>query len=220
MKSKRNFETEDGRIVPGTLEDDGIRVVQKINLNDIPPGWAPSEADPLDTAMEAAVLYLAHVKAADPDTLGAGDKRHAMRLHAKLGNLREALDGGDVRHAARAGVAFGKALEEMRERLGATAVRLGRENMKSLDSGRDTYKKKGDKLDNLAWATFKKVKQDKPSLDSERAWCEHAAIELNKEHKESRERALSAGRTPEEVDKQWPKWTMAKVKGRIQKFKK
>jgi len=99
--------------------DDGVRVIQTINLNDLPPGWTPSDADPLDVAQLAARRYLEYV-ASNPEALGDGDQWAAGRLRAELGNLRDSLDGGDLRHAARAGVAFGRALEELRVRLAAS----------------------------------------------------------------------------------------------------
>ena len=103
--------------------DDGIQTRYTMSYKDwvratMDAGISGSP-DPLDEAQAAAERLLEHV-AANPDTLGDGDADHAQRLHTELGNLRAALDGGDLRRAARAGVAFGKALEQMRVRLVAT----------------------------------------------------------------------------------------------------
>lgn len=155
MKSKVKgdpvtLQTPDGVNFPGGREDDGIRTTYRAKYEDMAraqiehyekhgyPTGTQTGPDPLDTDMEEAARYLADVEAADHDTLGKGDNTHAFRLHYELDRLREALDGGDVRHAARAGVAFGKALEEMRVRMGgASAVAKHRARVAALEIKKD-----------------------------------------------------------------------------------
>jgi len=172
------LQTPDGIKFPGKRKDDGIKVrytakyadkaraeIEHYEKNGYPTGTVTGP-DPLDTDMQEARRYMkvahenadiekARAEAAgeDPSPDILADKRHALRLCGELCNLREALEGGDVRHVARAGVAFGKALEQMRVRLEASAVKRGRKVRKGAQDGQAaTYGTEHEKQER--WARY------------------------------------------------------------------
>lgn len=213
----------------GTPFDDGIRrgvkekyadkaraEIEHYEKHGYPTGTVTGP-DPLDTDMQDAKRFLAQVNAADPATLGTGDAHHARRLHAELGNLSEALNGGDVRHAARAGMAFGKALDEMRVRLGATDRGLGRKNTKGRDESIKTRSRKKRAVDDCILRHYDK-KAAQHTGKPEREICEHTAAELNRAYQAGNKEGKEVRGILMQLKKE--EFTAEMVRSRVQARKK